>query len=493
MKKYWLLSFFVVVMVTIMGCRSIQTEPSKNLVVVEQTDTIRGGNEENEHEWVAFNVDIPVNGPQMLMDSLLVFVNKHLYEACESNVHPDEDIVAFNKEDMFTDDGERLFGYYMEKYKPLIQDSLWRTFGMTMKMEAQAETFVTYGLEFFYCGAGCSSDKYYYTFDKSDGHQIKEIISHDNLVRFFKDYPEYAVNEDYSWEFNPNNDYINSCYGLLEDCFSLVILGAYNHYFSVKIPLNRISSYLSPEVQTLLEQNEGGEALVTERQDCVLTTIRHLMTGEPIDIGISVDVPTAGNQVLKDSVMAFLNEELYRFFDSGEEKHLPYDSVFTNDSQLLTHYREAYQGFIERDSDFFDSHYLKLTLVAQTDTYVTYEADWSFHGEGIETYQDWQTFSKSDGRSFDKVVSDEDLLRFLEEHPDQRSNDMWEDIQFKRKEGTLLVDNIGLLRDSVAHQHCYANGIYETVKYDLKSILPYLSEETKKLVEDLRAQKKDLR
>ena len=232
------------------------------------------------------------------------------------------------------------------------------------------------------------------------------------------------------------------------------------------------------------KSNDTGsvQPLEVERQECVLTTIRHLMTGEPIDIGISVDVPTAGNQVLKDSVMAFLNEELYRFFESGEEKHLPYDSLFTTDSQLLTHYREAYQGFIDRDSDFFNSHYLELTLVAQTDTYVTYEGDWSFHGEGVETGQEWQTFRKSDGRSLDEVVSNENLLRFLEEHPNLRSDDVWEDIQFKRKEGTLIVENIGLLNDSVAHQHCYSNGIYETVKYDLKSILPYLSKEANELV-----------
>jgi len=259
MKPKLLFVIFASIFIGLQGCGSAKTESNKDLMVVEHIDSIYGNNEDNKYEWVAFNVDIPVKGPQMLMDSLLVFVNKQLYEACESNVHFGEDIVTFNRKEIYTDDGERLFGHYMEKYKPLIQDSLWRTFGLTMKVEVQKEKFVTYGLEFFYCGAGCSSDKYYYTFDKSDGHLIKEIISHDNLVRFLKDYPEYAANEEFSWEFNPDNDYINSCYGLLGDCFSLVVLGAYNHYFSVEIPLNRIFSYLSPEVQILLGQNEGGE------------------------------------------------------------------------------------------------------------------------------------------------------------------------------------------------------------------------------------------
>ena len=274
MKKVFIL--FMSIVIALQGCGSAKTESTKDLMVVEHIDSVYGNNGDNNYEWVAFDVDIPIKGPQLLMDSLLVFVNKQLYGACESNVHFDEDTVTFNKEDMFTDDGERLFGYYMEKYRPLIQDSLWRTFGMTMKMEAQTETFVTYGLELFYCGAGCSSDKYYYTFDKSDGHQIKEIISHDNLVRFFKDYPKYAANEEYSWEFNPDTDYFNTCYGLLEDSLSLVILGAYNHYFSVEIPLDWISSYLSPEVQTMLEKNGDGEALIIERQECALKHFKHL-------------------------------------------------------------------------------------------------------------------------------------------------------------------------------------------------------------------------
>jgi len=68
-----------------------------------------------------------------------------------------------------TDEGERLLNHYMEKYKPLIEDSFWDVFGLELKLEAQTEKYVTYGLEFFHCGEGFGSEKYYYTFDKSDG------------------------------------------------------------------------------------------------------------------------------------------------------------------------------------------------------------------------------------------------------------------------------------------------------------------------------------
>ena len=100
--------FLLVIASTIIGlqgCGSTKVESSKNLVVMEQTDTVYGSHDEDIGHMVAFNVDIPVNGPQALMDSLMVFVNKQLYDACESNVHFDEKVVTFNREEMFFDDG----------------------------------------------------------------------------------------------------------------------------------------------------------------------------------------------------------------------------------------------------------------------------------------------------------------------------------------------------------------------------------------------------
>ena len=247
---------------TLFGCGSTKMESSKDLVVVEQTDSVSGGNEDNRNEWAAVTVDVPVQGPKALVDSVMVFINKQLYDACESNAHYEGYSVAFSQEEMYTDNGERLLSHYIEKYKPLMEDSLWRVFGLTLKLEAQTEKYVSYGLEYYYCGATCSSEKYYYTFDKNDGHQIKEIISNDNLVRFFADYPEYATKDDYLWEFSPENNFVNECYGLLEDHFSLMILGWYNHFFSVDVPYSQIFSYLSPEAQALVEQNGEVESML---------------------------------------------------------------------------------------------------------------------------------------------------------------------------------------------------------------------------------------
>ncbi len=261
-NKWFMLSMAIGFIMAMQGCQSGNPMSSKDLIVIEQTDTIYGKSDDNRHEFASFTIDVPVNGPQALVDSVMAFLNNELYEACESNAHFDEDTVSFSKETMYSDDGETLLSQYMEKYKSEIQDSLWRTFGLILKMEAQTEKYIIYGLEFFYCGAGCSSEKYYYTFDKRDGHQVKEIISHENIVRFFKDYPEYAKQDDFAWEFRPEQDYFESFYGLLNDHFSLVIIGWYNHFFTIDIPYSQIFSYLSPEAQAVVGEESDGHLVL---------------------------------------------------------------------------------------------------------------------------------------------------------------------------------------------------------------------------------------
>ena len=180
-------------MTTLTGCPSKpepQPEPQpelKDLVVVTQTDSINGIHEENSANSASITLDAPVEGPQALLDAVMALANSELYAFCEFCAHFDEDIASFSKEEMYTKDGAQLLNHYMEKYKPLIQDSVWNVFDRTLAMEAQTDLFVTYGVEHFHCGASCGSEKYYYTFDKKDGHQIGDIISHENLVRFFEE------------------------------------------------------------------------------------------------------------------------------------------------------------------------------------------------------------------------------------------------------------------------------------------------------------------
>ena len=247
------------------GCGSAKIESPKALTVVEQVDSVHGSHDENRYCWATFNIDVPVNGPQALVDSVLVLVNSEVYQMCEYCIEflnrPDE-YVAYSEREMFTNDGNQLLNHYLEKYKPLIEDSLWNTFGLELKMESQTEKYVTYGLEFIHCGGSCGSEKSYYIFDKRDGHQVKDIISHDNMARFFTDYPEYTSVEDdpwfgmAGWRFSSEDVFSPNDYGLLDDHFSLVIQGYGNHFLLLCFPYGQLFSYLSPETQALVERHE---------------------------------------------------------------------------------------------------------------------------------------------------------------------------------------------------------------------------------------------
>ena len=262
MKKKVLFIMFTSIVIGLQGCGSVKAGRSRDLVVVEHTDTIYGTQEWNNYEWAAFTVDVPVDGPKALVDSVRVFVNRELYHACEIGSHFDDSVVTFKKSEVYSHDGEQLFSHFMEKYKPVLQDSLWSSYGLELKMEAQTDKYVTYGLEFFHCGASCGSEKYFYTFDKRDGHLVRNIISHENLVRFFKDYPEYASIDDdpwfgrAGWQFFIEDGAQRYDYGLLDDHFSLAIQGCGNHYLLPCFPYGQIFSYLSPEAQALVERHE---------------------------------------------------------------------------------------------------------------------------------------------------------------------------------------------------------------------------------------------
>jgi hypothetical protein len=261
MKGIWLLLVNASIVIGIQGCGGAKTNHSKDLVVVEQSDSVSRDRGEYIDYSAKFTVDVPVDGPQALVDSIMVFINRKIYNACEECVNYDEGVESFSLEKVFTNEGEHLLNHYMEKYKELIQDSLWKTyFCLTLKLEAQTESYITYSMENYHCGGSCGSEMFYYTFEKRDGHQIKDIITHDNLVRFFEDHPEYAtiedVIDDYDWEFSPEYVFLDLDCGLLDDCFSLVITGMGNHYFTTEISYSKILPYLSPEVQELLKQRE---------------------------------------------------------------------------------------------------------------------------------------------------------------------------------------------------------------------------------------------
>ena len=235
-------------------------------------------------------------------------------------------------------------------------------------------------------------------------------------------------------------------------------------------------------------RDRNSQTVVTERQECFLKYFEHL-PGQIDTLTIGIDVPVKGSRQVIDSITVFLNQTLYAFFDDGEDCHLPYEQVYSkNVRKLASHYREAYAPLFMTDGkDFheFGSDCLEIGLAAQTDTYVTYEIDHIFFGEGLEVAKEWVTFVKSDGRRLKEVISGAGLLRFYKDCPEYRNEDIWRDVCFYAPDSTdvrKIEGTTGLLPDSVEHQYLYAPGIFEDVSYPLEAIGPYLSQEALALI-----------
>lgn len=234
------------------------------------------------------------------------------------------------------------------------------------------------------------------------------------------------------------------------------------------------------------------QPLIIERQQWTMQHMVGNIPSEDFDLGITVDVPVGGPAFLVDSIVRLQNWAIYNFLDDETEPRFVPDAVYCSDAaQLLQHYREAYQPFIVDTCYKGDEpycfphffHYMTVAFVEQTEKFVTYRVSEYFVGEGDFEYSDWVTFSKSDGRRLPEVISDTDFLRFLEEHPDQRTY-TWDDMQWRISEGYGVEGRncFGLKSDSVWNEYLYAPGIIDTLWYDMEVIRPYLTEEAQRLL-----------
>lgn len=213
------------------------------------------------------------------------------------------------------------------------------------------------------------------------------------------------------------------------------------------------------------------QPLKVERQQWTLQHMVGSIPSEDFDIGITIDVPVSGTSILIDSVMHLLNEALYAFLEHRETPYYSPEEVYCSDGKhLLQHYRKAYTPFLVDTCEFRccfpDFDYLRVTMVEQTDSFVTCEVSSYFIGEGDCNYLKWVTFDKRDGHRLSKVINDEDV-------PDLLKTTGY-DVAWRF--------NFGLTADTLRCQYFLAPGIVETFTLDMKSARPYLTEEAKRLL-----------
>ena len=229
------------------------------------------------------------------------------------------------------------------------------------------------------------------------------------------------------------------------------------------------------------------QPLVVERQECVLQHMIGGIPSEDCDIGINIDVPVGGDPVLVDSVMRFLNREIYEFFEPSYHLRFSQEEVYCADAKhLLSHYKDAYKPFfidtcyrVDNPPCCTNGHHLSVTMEEQTKSFVTYQVRVLHIGEGDCEYLEWTTFDKSDGHRLAEVIGADRVDGFVMEKCGV------DDAQNRLSSGADVAwrFSFGLTTDSLRVQYLYAPGIVEDLLFDMKKARPYLTDEAKRLLE----------
>lgn len=191
----------VAISFVVTSCQNGKTKPdntvTQKLEVKTFSDNAIFSNNPSESELglhceLRAEVDLPIDGPKPLTDSIKRLVTKELYRMFDLEggfVYPEEELhIPFEK--ICEWDGENIVTDFINHYRPLYEKYATGAGDNSLKMKlvSQTETFVTYYEEKTGCAASCNHEDEYYTFRKSDGYLLEEIISDKKRKKLAKKY-----------------------------------------------------------------------------------------------------------------------------------------------------------------------------------------------------------------------------------------------------------------------------------------------------------------
>lgn len=202
--------------------------------------------------------DLPVKGPKKLVDSITLFLNEELYEYFEDS--PDKNYHLPFK-NVFSTDIPHLLKHYRKAYSPYFDVKNpdiceFSTHCLELNMVTQTATYVTYEVVYVYFGEGLEENRDWVTFAKSDGHRLKEVITKENMLRFFQDYPEIRDNGIWSDIQFTQNEYgiVHPFHvGLLNDTLAFQYIWAPGIFDLFKYDLAPLIPYLTDEAQSFVK------------------------------------------------------------------------------------------------------------------------------------------------------------------------------------------------------------------------------------------------
>ena len=203
---------------------------------------------------VCVYMDIPVGGPEYLRDSIERFLNDQLFDLCDG-LAPG----LASSDELFDKYRRGYFGELSDVYSSAYAGAFQREdigqLEASFRMISQTASFVTYGVETYYCGGGCGSKLATFTFRKDDGRQVDPVITEENLVRFLREHP-HVDHPFYDWQLDADEagtgsrDFFDV--GLLEDGVLLVNEDWMNHYNVTRVDYEVVLPYLSEQARELV-------------------------------------------------------------------------------------------------------------------------------------------------------------------------------------------------------------------------------------------------
>ena len=211
------------------------------------------------------------------------------------------------------------------------------------------------------------------------------------------------------------------------------------------------------------------------------------------DASITVDKPIAGPEYLQDSINKFFNEKIHEMYlslwECDEPDSVDPDLIFDKMMYDVNGTYFELDFFQEAFYDVLDIGVLGVTfgLIAQTESFVTYGIEYYGCGLGCASSMYCQTFSKKDGHRIANLITWDDILRFINDHPDAKHPfGQWQiEANNKEQDPELKIHDAGLTEkgllvvneDEVNH---YIVGIFA-----YEDVLPYLSQDAQELVKDM--------
>lgn len=204
--------------------------------------------------------DLPVKGPQALVDSITVFLNEELYRYFDYSTNGNHRL-PYKK--VFSTDIPHLLKHYQKVYRPYYNVKNpdvceFATHCIELNLVAQTATYVTYEVIHQFFGEGLEEARSWVTFAKSDGHRLKDVITTDKIIHYLQEHPE--ANDNGVWKdirecMAKNDNFSNAIHaGLLNGKLALQFIWTPGIYDDSQYDLAPLKPYLSAEAQALVNE-----------------------------------------------------------------------------------------------------------------------------------------------------------------------------------------------------------------------------------------------